>query len=110
MYRANRGSNVSFIGVSQDSARDTRAFLKEYGVTFPVVLDDSTNYAVSNAYGLTSVPTLFYIAPSGEIELSSVGWSKADVEAINQKLADAGQQSPAELWRKGEDIRDFRAG
>lgn len=110
MYRANRGSNVSFIGVSQDNARDTRSFLKEYGVTFPVALDDPGNYAVSNAYGLTNVPTLFYIAPSGEIELSSVGWSKADVEAINQKLADAGQQSPAVLWHKGEDIRDFRAG
>jgi peroxiredoxin len=110
MYQANRQSNVSFIGISQDNAKDTKAFMKELGITFPVVLDDPKNYAVSNAYGLTNVPTLFYIDPSGEIEISSVSWSKVDVEAINEKLAALRQQPPALLWRGGEDVRDFRAG
>jgi len=110
MYQANRNSGVSFIGISQDNAKDTKAFMKEFGVTFPVGLDDPANYAVSNAYGLTNVPTLFYIDASGEIEISSVSWSKADVEAINQKLADRRRQAPAVLWRKGDDVRDFRAG
>ncbi|MGC2110292.1 MAG: A/G-specific adenine glycosylase [Candidatus Korobacteraceae bacterium] len=110
MYRANRNAKVSFIGISQNNARETQAFMKEYGVTFPVALDDPANYAVSNAYGLTNVPTLLYIDPSGEIEVSSVSWSKADVEAVNQKLAALRQQPPAALWRRGEDVRDFRAG
>ena len=110
MYQANRDAGVSFFGVSQDTAKDTRAFLKQYGVSFPVALDDPANYAISNAYGLTNVPTLFYIHPSGEIEVSSVGWSKADVEAVNRKLAERRQQKPAVLWRKGEEIQDFRAG
>ncbi len=110
MYESNRGVNVTFLGISQDNARDTRLFMKEFGVTFPVALDDPKNYAVSNAYGLTNVPTLFYIDPSGEIEISSVSWSKADVEAINEKLAALRRQPPAMLWRKGEDVRDFRAG
>ncbi len=110
MYQANRGDDVTFIGVSQDKIQDTRAFMKEFGVTFPIALDEPANYAVSNAYGLTTVPTLFYIDPSGEIELSSVSWSKGDVEAVNQKLADRRQQPPAALWRRGEDVRDFRAG
>ena len=78
------GANVTVLGISQDKARDTKKFLREYGVTFPVALDDPAKYAVSNAYGLTNVPTIFYIAPSGEIEVSSVGWSKAEVEAINR--------------------------
>jgi len=34
------------------------AFLKEYGVTFRTQLDDPNGYAVSNAYGLTNVPSL----------------------------------------------------
>src|SRR5271165_2195233 len=110
LYRANQSGDVTVLGISQDKQRDTQAFLREYGVTFPVALDDPEKYAVSNAYGLTNVPTLFYIAPDGEIEISSVGWSKADVEAINQKLAEHGKQTPAPLWRKGEDIQDFRAG
>jgi peroxiredoxin len=110
MYQANKGANVSLIGVSQDNAHDTQMFMKEFGITFPVALDDPANYAVSNAYGLTTVPTLFYIDPSGEIEVSSVSWSKAEVEAINQKLAEFRQQPPPMLWRKGDDVRDFRAG
>jgi peroxiredoxin len=110
MYRANRNSPVTFLGISQDNAKDTRGFMKEFGITFPVALDDPKNYAVSNAYGLTNVPTLFYIDPSGEIAVSSVSWSKADVEAVNQKLAELRQQAPAMLWRSGEDVRDFRPG
>lgn len=110
MYQANRNTNVSFIGISQDKAKDTQVFMKEFGVTLPVALDDPKNYAVSNAYGLTNVPTLFYIEPSGEIEIASVSWSKKDVEAINQKLAELRQQAAPMLWRKGEDVRDFRPG
>lgn len=110
MFQANRDSEVSFIGISQDKAKDTQAFIKQFGITFPVALDDPKHYAVSNAYGLTNVPTLFYIDPSGEIEISSVSWSKADVEAVNQELAALRQQSPVLLWRKGEEVRDFRAG
>jgi peroxiredoxin len=110
MFQANRQSNVSFIGISQDKAKDTQAFLKQFGVTFTVALDDPKDYAVSNAYGLTNVPTLFYIEPGGDIEISSVSWSKADVEAVNEKLATLRQQPAAALWRNGEEVRDFRAG
>jgi len=110
VYRANQGGDVTVLGISQDNARDTKDFLREYGVTFAVALDDPAKYLVSNAYGLTNVPTLFYIAPDGEVEISSVGWSKADVEAINQKLSEHRKQAAAPLWRKGEDIQDFRAG
>ena len=110
LYRAHQGADVTVLGISQNKLRDTQAFLREYGVIFPVALDDPAKYAVSNAYGLTNVPTVFYIAPGGEIEISSVGWSKADVETINQKLAERRQQTPTPLWRKGEDIQDFRNG
>ncbi|HZP21862.1 MAG TPA: TlpA disulfide reductase family protein [Terriglobales bacterium] len=110
MYQINRDAGVSFIGISQDNAKDTKAFLKQFGVTFPVALDDPANYPVSNAYGLTNVPTLFYIDSSGEIEVSSVSWSKADSEAINARIAKRRQHSPSALWRKGEEVRDFRAG
>ena len=110
LFQANRHAKVTVLGISQDNARDTQAFLQEYGVTFPVVLDDPANYAVSNAYGLTNVPTIFYVAPSGVIEVSCVGWSKSDVEAINERLAEHRHQPPARLWRSAENIQDFRAG
>lgn len=110
LYRAYRKSGVTLVGVSQNIAKDTAAFAKEFGVTFPVLLDDTDSYPVSNAYGLTNVPTVFWIAQDGEIEVSSVGWVKADFEAINHKLAEAEKIQPAVVFRPDEQVRDFRAG
>ena len=99
------------LGISQDDAKKTKAFLKEYDVTFPVAIDDGSNgYATSSAYGLTNVPTAFLIAPSGEIEVSSVGWSKRDVEAISLRLADYRKQAHTPIWRAGESVQEFRGG
>ena len=49
-------------------------------------------------------------APDGEIELSSVGWSKREVDDVNAMLASRREQKPLVLWRAGEDIPEFRAG
>ena len=110
LHKAYATNGVSLVGISQNSSKDTAAFNKEFGVTFPVLLDDTDSYPVSNAYGLTNVPTVFWIEQDREIEVSSVGWVKADFEQINRKMAEAGKSAPAVLFKPGEDIRDFRAG
>src|SRR5215471_14921269 len=48
LHKAYGSKNVALVGISQDDARDTAAFLKEFGVTFPVVIDDPSRYVVSN--------------------------------------------------------------
>jgi peroxiredoxin len=101
---------ITMVGISQDSPRETQAFLKEYGITFRTLLDDPQGYAVSNAYGLATVPSLFLINQHGQIEISSVGWVKQEIEDINRKLADAQQTPPRPLFHAGDDVRDFRAG
>ena len=110
LHKAYRQNGYTLVGVSQNGAKDTAAFNKEFGVTFPVLLDDPSKYRVSNAYGLTNVPTVFWIAQDGEIEISSVGWLKADFEALNHKMADAGKLSATPLFKPGESVPDFRAG
>lgn len=110
LHKAYEGKGIKVIGVSQNDATETKAFAKEFGVTFPLLLDDPRNYAASNAYGLTNVPTIFWIDQAGEIELSSVGWVKADFEQINGKMADVGKIEPAAIFKPGEEVRDFRAG
>jgi|ERR1700733_5304850 len=107
---ASGASTVSLVGISQNDAKETAAFIKEFGITFPVLLDDTRSYPVSNGYGLTNVPTIFWVAQDGEIEISSVGWVKADFEEINRRMADAGKIAPAIVFEAGEDVRDFRAG
>ena len=110
LHKAYRIKGISLVGVSQNDAKDTAAFMKEFGITFPVLLDDTHSYPVSNAYGLTNVPTVFWIAQDEEIEVSSVGWVKADFEEINRRMAEAGKSAPAVVFKPGEDVRDFRAG
>jgi len=108
--KKNTDKKITIVGISQNGQRDTSAFLKEYGVTFPTLLDDPNGYAVSNAYGLTNVPTLFLIGQDGKIEISSVGWVKQEVEDINRKLAAAQQTALPPIFQPGEDVSDFRAG
>jgi peroxiredoxin len=98
------------IGVSQNNQEDTAAFAKEFGITFALLLDDTITYPVSNAYGLTHVPTIFWIARDGEIEVTSVGWSKPDFENINRRMAEAGAVAPAYVFCAGDDVRDYRGG
>lgn len=110
LHRAYRDKGVALVGISQNGAKDTAAFNKEFGVTFPVLMDDTSSYPVSNAYGLTNVPTIFWIGQDSEIEVSSVGWVKADFEEISRRMAEAGGIAPAVVFRAGEEVRDFRAG
>ena len=110
LHKAHGDQNVTVVGISQDDKRNTVGFLKEYGVTFRTLLDNPNGYAVSNAYGLTNVPTWFLIGPDGEIEISSVGWVKQEMEDVNCKLANLQKTPLPPLFKPGEDVRDFRAG
>ena len=110
LYQAYAGKDVTIIGVSQNNKNDTAQFMREYKLTLPVLLDDTSSYPVSNAYGLTNVPTLFWIERDGEIGLSSVGWIRADMEQINRSIAEAGPSPQATMFSPGENVPDFRAG
>ena len=110
IYKAYGNKKVTIVGVSQNGKKDTAAFVKEYGMTFPVLLDDTDIYPVSNAYGLTNVPTVFWIAEDGEIEISSVGWVRKEIEEINHKAAEATGDGVKAMFRPGEEVADFRAG
>jgi peroxiredoxin len=109
LFRAYKNQHVTLVGVSQNNPDDTRAFAREFGATFPLLLDDIP-YPVSSDYGLTNVPTLFWISPEGKIELNSAGWSKPDFEKINRWMADAAAMASVSLFQPGEDVRDYRAG
>lgn len=110
LHKAYGDKKITIVGVSQDNSRDTAAFMKEFGVTFPVLLEDPSNYTVSNAYGLTNVPSVFLIAPDGQIEMSIVGWVKQDYEDLNRRLANTQREPIAVLFKPAEQVQDFRAG
>lgn len=100
----------TLVGVSQDSAEDTKAYNREFNITFPALLDPKGNYPASKAYGLTNVPSTFLISPAGEIEASIVGWSKADMEILNQKLAQQTGQAAIRMFGPGEKVPEYKPG
>ncbi|MGA7379938.1 MAG: TlpA disulfide reductase family protein [Terriglobales bacterium] len=110
IYRAYGNRKITMVGISQNEKKDTAAFIKEYGVTFPVLLDDMNSYPVSNAYGLTNVPSLFWIASDGQIEVSSVGWLRKEIDEINRRAGEASSEKPRAVFRPGENVPEFRAG
>ena len=109
LFRRYGEDGVTFVGISQDDARATKEFCKEYGVTFPVLIDESS-YPVSNAYGLTNVPTVFLIDTDGTVKVSSVGFDKKDLETIAKGLAEHKKMAPAVLFRPDEFVPDNKPG
>jgi len=109
LYKRYGGDGVTFLGISQDDARATQNFAKEYGVTFPLLLDES-GYPVSNAYDLTNVPTIFLIDTDGTVKVSSMGFDKKDLETIAAHLAERKKISLAPLFRPDEVVPSNKPG
>ncbi len=84
--------------------------MKNFGITFPVLLDETKSFPVSNAYGLTNVPTAFWISEDGVNEISSVGWVRSEFEEIYRKAAFAAGDIPKPVFQPAETVADFRAG
>jgi peroxiredoxin len=103
-YLERLSASVPVVGISQDSVRDTRDFMNEFGCTFPVLLDPEGSYPVSNAYGISHVPSVFLVGADGRIEQAFDGWSRQDMESLA-----AVRNAPA-LFMPGEQVPAFRPG
>ena len=104
------GDGETFLGISQDDPKSSQEFAKEYGITFPIPLDDANGYVVSNAYGLTNVPTIFLIDTDGTVKVSSMGFDKKDLETIAAYLAERKKTSLAPLFRPEEVVPANKPG
>jgi peroxiredoxin len=111
LFEIYKTSPVTVLGISQDNLPDTQGFLKQYGVKFPIALDDPKTYRVSNGYKLTTVPTIYLIDRDGEIEMSIVSWSRKDIEELDLKLS---MMDPSEeqipIFKPGEQVAEYKAG
>jgi hypothetical protein len=74
------------------------------------MLLDGKKYPVSNAYGLTNVPTVFLISPAGKIELSNVSWAKSEVEELGRRLASMNQVPPVKIFSDADKVPEFKPG
>jgi peroxiredoxin len=109
LHKRHGGDGATFLGISQDDARGTKSFASESGVTFPMALDDR-GYPASNAYGLTSVPTIFLIDTDGKVKLICMGFDKKGLETIATELAERHKVAPTPLFHPGESVPAHKPG
>lgn len=79
IYREYRDQGFVVLGVNvtaQDDPLSVMPFVEKYGLTFPVLLDETGE--VSAAYGLRSLPTSYFIGRDGTIQEIVIGGPMAE--------------------------------
>ncbi len=109
LYQKLKAKGVQIWGISQDDQRATQRFAKEYGITFPLLIDDYP-YETSRNYRLDYVPSILLIGPDDKISIASEGFCKADLLAIQKALAQQHAVVPPELFQPRERIPEYRPG
>jgi peroxiredoxin len=78
--RIHSPGRLTVYGISQNGEAETRKFNEHFGVTFPTLLDSEDNrFQTSDAYGISSVPTLFLVETDGTISRVTEGWQKSAI-------------------------------
>ena len=104
LERLHAAGTLAVYGISQNCALDTREFNQDFGITFPALLDDQdSGFPASNAFGISSVPTLFLVEPGGAISHVIEGWRKKEMEWLGAKAGVA-------VFRQGDNVPEWKAG
>jgi peroxiredoxin len=104
LERIHAAGTLPIYGISQNGAKDTRSFNREFGVTFPTLLDsEDVGFPASNAYGISSVPTMFLIERDGTISRATEGWSRKEIEWLGGKagVRVIGREDNVPEWKAG---------
>lgn len=109
LHQQFRAKGIQIWGVCQDNARDSQRFAKEFGTTFPILIDDYP-YETSREYGIKFVPTLFLISSGGRVELVSDGFAKVDLLEIQKWFAKSCSVQPPALFLPNEKVPEFKPG
>jgi peroxiredoxin len=74
------------IAISQDDAAGTAQFHQRFSLSMRTLIDKACAYPVSNAFGISHVPSLFLIEPDGRISMVAEGFSKAHMEKLGERF------------------------
>jgi len=97
------GGGPQLVAISQDDVPDTREFQQRFGVSMPTLIDTPPHYTASNAYRITSVPSIFAIEMDGKIASAVEGFNKAELEKLGQRFG-------ASPFRESDRVPALRPG
>jgi peroxiredoxin len=83
LERIHGGGRLPVFAISQNDVEDTGEFNRYYGISIPTLLDrEEADFPASNAFGISSVPTLFLVERDGTVSRVIEGWQKAEIERL----------------------------
>jgi peroxiredoxin len=99
LERLHNSGTLRIFGISQNDESDTRDFNEDFGVTFPVLLDsEDEEFPASNAFGISSVPSLFLVERDGRVSRVIEGWRKTGIQELGIE------------FRPGDNVPEWKAG
>lgn len=104
LNRLHMPGRLSVYGISQNDAEDTEQFARMYRLSFPMLLDtEDAGYPASNAYGISSVPSLFLVETDGVVSRVIEGWRRQEIEWLGSRLGVAAIGA-------GDNVPEWKAG
>jgi peroxiredoxin len=99
---------VQVLGISQDDQDDTAFIVSESKLSFPVLLD--TDWQVSIAYDLVTVPTILLLDTNGTVRSLNYGWQKVSMETLGVDVAHSVGAEPVPLFSDADKVPAFKPG
>lgn len=97
------------IGIGQDPQRALDRFAADQGMGIGSIVD-APPYALSDAYAIVSVPTLFLVGDDGLV-LESVGaWDRDGFNRVAARLAELTGAAPVTISTTDDGLPDFKPG
>lgn len=104
LERIHLPGSLPIYGISQNDVEGTLEFAEEFGVTLPMLLDEEDEgYPASNAYGISSVPTMFLVERDGTVSRIIEGWNRKEMEWL-------GGQAGVNPFQEQENVPAWKAG
>jgi Peroxiredoxin len=72
VYNIYKSKNVQFFGISDDDVNALVAFVKEYKMNYPTLLDGSSD-RIMQAWGIDAIPHTFILNGNGDIVFDQLG-------------------------------------
>jgi peroxiredoxin len=95
-------------GISQDDVGVTASFAKQYGLSFPILIDGDLSSTAK--FDLTSVPSIFYIDKNLSIQLTSVGFVRDELDVLNRTIAASANSAVTTLFQSSDSVPAFKPG
>jgi peroxiredoxin len=86
-YNTYKSKNVRFFGIADDDINALNDFVKEYKISYPILLDGSSDRIIP-AWGIDAIPHTFILDGNGEIVFDRLGMMSKDqlINAIEDAL------------------------